>query len=200
MREQIAGDAGAGDLGVQAPEAGAALREIGIDGPVLEKVCSVVVNATELAGVDELLGEHDGGAAAVVIPDHIGHAGLRDGLEHFFGLGSVEREGLFAEDHLAGLGGGDDLLGVEIVRRGDVDDVDVVARDELLPIGLDGLVAPFVGELLRFRGVAAADGLRDEFVGRGEEVINLMEGVAVSAAHEAVADETDTELFLGHRE
>jgi hypothetical protein len=27
-----------------------------------------------------------------------------------------------------------------------------------------------------------------------------MEGVAVSAAHEAVADETDAELFLGHRE
>jgi hypothetical protein len=31
-------------------------------------------------------------------------------------------------------------------------------------------------------------------------VINLMEGVAVSAAHEAVADETDAELFFGHGE
>jgi hypothetical protein len=34
------------------------------------------------------------------------------------------------------------MLGVEVVRRGDVDHIDVVAGDELAPVGLDGLVAP----------------------------------------------------------
>jgi hypothetical protein len=47
--------------------------------------------------------------------------------------------------------------------------------------------------------VAAADGLRDDFIAGGEEVVDLVEGVAVGAAHEAVADEADAELFLGHR-
>ena len=159
-----------------------------------------MIDAAELAGVDELFGEDDGGATAVVIPDHVGHAGLLDGLEHFFGFLAVEAEGLFAEDHLAGFGGGDDLFGVEIVGGGDVDDVDIIAGDEFFPIGLDGFVAPLVGELLRLRGVATADGLRDEFVAGGEEVVNLMEGVAVGAAHEAVADEADAELFFGHGE
>ena len=95
-------------------------------------------------------------------------------------------------------GGGADLFGVEFVGGGDVDDVNIIAGDEFFPIGLDGFVAPLVGELLRLRGVATADGLRDEFVAGGEEVVNLMEGVAVGAAHEAVADEADAELFFGH--
>jgi hypothetical protein len=48
-------------------------------------------------------------------------------------------------------------------------------------------------------GVAAADGLWDDLVGGGEEVVDLVEGVAVGAAHEAVADESDAELFLCHK-
>jgi hypothetical protein len=65
-------------------------------------------------------------------------------------------------------------------------------------LGLDGLVAPLVSEGLHGGGITAADGLRDQLVAGGEEVVDLVEGVAVGAAHEAVADETDAELFLGH--
>jgi len=178
--EEVACDAGAGDLGVEAPEAGAALREVGVDGPVLEEVRAVVEHAAELAGIDELLGEHDGGAAAVVIPDHVGHLRLVDGREHFLGFLGVQAEGFLAEDHLAGLGGGDGLLGVHVVGRGDVDDVDVVALKELAPVGLDGLVTPLVGEGLHRCGVATADGLRDKLVAGGEEVVDLVKGVAVA--------------------
>ena len=92
----------------------------------------------------------------------------------------------------------DGLLGVHVVGRGDVDDINVIALKQLAPVGLDGLVAPLVGEGLHRRRIAAADGLWDEFVGGGEEVVDLVEGVAVGAAHEAVADESDAELFLGH--
>src|SRR6185295_13000728 len=39
--EQVARDTGTGDFDVEAPEAGAALRELGIDGPVLQEVGAV---------------------------------------------------------------------------------------------------------------------------------------------------------------
>jgi hypothetical protein len=61
--------------------------------------------------------------------------GFLDGLDHLsaFGAGSGQR--FFAEDHLAGLGGGDGDFGVDVVGGADVDQVDVVAFDELAPVG-----------------------------------------------------------------
>ena len=101
------------------------------------------------------------------------------------------RERLFAQDHLAGLGGGDGDLGVDVVRRGDVDEVDVVALDELAPVGFDGFVAPLGGEGFDLAGIAGADGLEDRLIFEVEEVVDLAIGVGVRAAHEAVADESD---------
>src|SRR4029450_7908257 len=87
-----------------------------------------------------------------------------------------------------------------IVRRRDVYDVDVVALDQLAPIGLDRLVAPLARELLRGLFIAPADGLQDDFVIAGEEMPDLGVRAGVSPAHEAVADESDAKLFLGHEE
>ena len=78
--EQVAGHAAAGRRGVEPPQAGAALRQVGGDRPVLQEVGAVVEDAAELAFVDELLGERDGRDAAVVVPDDVRHAGLLDRL------------------------------------------------------------------------------------------------------------------------
>ena len=116
VREQVAGDAAAGGLGIEAPEAGAALREIGADRPVLEEIRAVMEDLAELAGVDDLLGERHRRDAAVIVPDGIRHAGLLDLADHLLALRAVEGERLFAEDHLAGARGGDGDLGVRIIR------------------------------------------------------------------------------------
>ena len=127
--EEVAGDAGAGGLDVEAPGAGAALGDVGGDGPVLQELGAVVVDAAELAAVDHLLDEGDGGHAAVVVADEVGDAGLLDGGDHLLAFGGGAGEGLFGDDGLAGLGGGDGDLGVEVVRDADVDEVDVGAGD-----------------------------------------------------------------------
>ena len=54
--EQIAGDAAAGGGDIEPPQAGAALRQVGGDGPVLQELGAVVEDLAELAFVDQLLG------------------------------------------------------------------------------------------------------------------------------------------------
>src|SRR5688572_24560568 len=71
VRQQIAGDSGACDLHVKPPEARATLREIGTNGPILQEVRAVMENLPQLAPIDDVLGEDDGGAAAVIIPNHV---------------------------------------------------------------------------------------------------------------------------------
>ena len=78
--------------------------------------------------------------------------------------------------------------------------VDVVARDQLAPVGLDRLVAPALGEVLRLGLVAAAGRLEHRPVlGRSKKFADLAPGVGMRPAHEAVADHADVERFLRHR-
>ena len=97
----------------------------------------LVENAAELAFVDQLLGQDDGRTTAIIVPDHVRHFRLLDSGDHLLRLIRVQRERLFAEDHLAGFRRVDRNLGVGVVRRADVDEVDVLPRDQLSPIGLD---------------------------------------------------------------
>ena len=170
MRQQVAGHAGTRRRRVQAPEARAALRQIGRDGPVLQEVGAVMEDAAETAFVDELLGHGDRRDAAVVVPDGVEHLGAFDGRDHLLAFGGVKGERLLAHDHLAGLGRRDGDLHVAVVGRADVDDVDILALDELAPIGLDGFVAPRVGEGAGVGLAAAADGLEDGLMFVLEEV------------------------------
>ena len=107
VREQIAGDAAAGDRDVEAPEPFAALRQILRDRPVLQELRAVVEDAAELAFVEQLLDQADGGDAAVVVPDRVRHAGRLDRRHHRLGFGGGAPERLLAHHHLAGLRGGD---------------------------------------------------------------------------------------------
>ena len=199
VRQQIAGDAGTRGLHVQAPKSRPALRQFRIDRPILEEVGAVVEYLAELAGIDQLLGQHHGRASAVVVPNHVRNLGLLDGLHHGFSLLGIEGQRLLAQDHFSSLRRCDGNLGVKVVRDGDIHHVDVVPSDELLPIRFDGLIAPTICELLSLRGIARADRLEDDLIARREEVPDLGECVGVGAPHEAVADETDAKLFFGHR-
>ena len=95
----------------------------------MEEIGAVVEDPTELALIDELLGERDGGHAAVVIPNHVGDPGGFDRGDHGVAFTGIHRERLFAHHDFAGLGSGHGDLTVHIVRGGDVDEVDVIAFD-----------------------------------------------------------------------
>src|SRR5712692_9225645 len=195
VRQQIAGDAAAGDFHVEPPKSGAALREVLRDRPVLQEFRAVMEDASEAAFVDELFGQGNGRDAAIVVPDHVRHLRALDGLDHFLAFGAVHRERLFAQDHFAGLGGGEGDWGVSVVWTGDVDEVDVVARDEFAPVGFDRIPTPLRGETFGLRGVPGTDRLEDRPVAQVEEVVDLAVGVRVRPAHEAVTNKSDVELF-----
>ena len=192
VREQVACDARARRLRIQTPQRRAALRQIRVDGPVLQEVGAVVEDAAEPTLVDQLLGEGDSGCAAVVVPNRVGDAGLLDRCDHWLGFGRVTGDGLLAENHLAGFGGRDGDRRVGVVGRADVDRVDIVTRDQGFPIGLDRLVLPLACKFLCLVFAAAANGLKNRAGCEvREEVVNALVAVGVGPAHEAVADEAD---------
>ena len=198
MRQQIPRHPRPGRFDVQPPQASAALWQIGIDGPILQELRPIMKNPPQPPLLDELPGQGHGGTAAIIVPNHVRHLGPGDGGRHLFGLKRVERQWLFAQDHLARLRGGQSDLRMGIVRRGDVDAVDVLAPDQLAPIRLDASVTPLRGEGFDLCFVAGADGLADDLMFEVEEMVDLGEGVRMGPAHEAVADESDAERFGGH--
>ena len=164
VREQIAGHAAARDGDVEAPEPFAALRQVGGDGPVLQELGAVMEDASELPLVDELLDHRDGRDAAVVVPDRVRHAGLLDRGGHRLRFLRGPPERLLAHHHLAGLRRRDGDVVMRVVRAGDVDDVDVLAADQLAPVRGVRLVAPVGGELLDALFVARRHRLQHRLV------------------------------------
>ena len=148
VRQQIAGDAAAGDLDVQPPERVAALRDVGGNGPVLQVGRAVVEGPPDAPFVDDLLGQRDGRHAPVVERDHVRDAGRFHRAHHLLAFGRVHGQRLLAEDHLAGLRRGHGDLLVREVRNADVDQVDILGFDQPAPVRLGALVAPDVHELL----------------------------------------------------
>jgi len=195
--EEISRDAGPGRGHIETPKPLTALGQIRLDGPVLQELGPVVEDLAELAFVDQPLRQRHRRHPPVVVPDHVGHAGLLDGLDHLEPLGAVHRQRLLAEDHLLIRRGRQCDLGVRVVRRADIDDVDVLALDELPPIGLDRFVAPLVGKRLGVLGITSTDGLEHGRVLQVKKVAHPAVSVRMSPAHKSVADHADVERF-GH--
>ena len=131
MRGDVAERAGARLRLVEPPDQ----RELRIGDPVLQVGAAKVPDLAELAFLNQLLRQHDRRRAAVVVADHVDHARLGDRGEHALGFGDGIGQRLLAEHRLPGARRGDRDLGVRIAGRADVDEVDVLAVDDLFPVG-----------------------------------------------------------------
>ena len=105
-------------------------------------------------------------------------------------LVDVQPGRLLEQDVLAGLGGGDGLRRVQVVRRGDVDDVDVVGLEQVLEARRDAGVAGRLA-VLRQRGVDAIDVAADQRDDLGVGV--LVERGDVLRGAPADPDDADSE-------
>ena len=141
------------------------------------EVGAIVEDLSEFTAVHNALCVGDGREEAVVVPHEVGDARLLDCGQHGFALLAGAGDGLLTEDHLACFRSCDGDLHVRVVGRADIDGVDVVARDDGLPVGFDFFVAPGVGKLLCVLGVAAADDLGIELMFGLEEVVDLAIGI-----------------------
>ena len=185
---EVAVRARAGDVTLEPPQQ----RGVG-PAPALEVRGAHVEQPSERALGHELVGEGDRRHASVVEP-HEGPAHRGGGRRrHRLGVGERAGERLLAGDVLAGLEGGDRLLGVDVVRRGDVDEVDVVGGDRGAPVGGRPGPAPAGGEGRQLVGVAGAHEVHRRRGIDVEEVAHVRPGVGVGAAHELGADEGDVD-------
>lgn len=154
-----------------------------------------VEDLAEFALVDHSFGEEHGGAAAVIVVQIVHDTRLLRGGEHGLAFGEGVGERFLTKDMFAGLGCGNRHLGMEVGWGGDVNRVDVAALQHFPPIGRDFPPAPAVGEGAQPCLVAAAGDLHDGFGGGVEKLRDLVPGIRVGAAHEAVADDGDTEFL-----
>src|SRR5438270_5209791 len=114
-------------------------------------------NAPEPAFIDELLGQRYRRNSPVIVPHHVWDAGFFDSLNHFEALRAIHRQGFFTQYHFAGFGGSDGNFPMHVIGAGDVNQVDVSARDELAPIGLRRFITPFGSEGFDFAAIASAN-------------------------------------------
>ena len=129
VRAEVAERSRAGLLLVEPPD----LRELRVHHPLLVIAAAEVVDLTELAGLDDLLGQDDRRIEAVVERRHVLHAGGGDLPPDLVGLVGVAAERLLADDVLARLGGGDGRLEMGVVRPAVVEDLHVGIRDDVFP-------------------------------------------------------------------
>ena len=196
MGEQVAGDAAARDARVEPPQGRSALRQIGGNGPVLQEFRAIMEDAAEPSFVDQLLGERDGGDAAIIVPDHVRTARRLDRRDHPLGLGGVSAERLFAHHHFPRFRGGDRDLRMRVVGARDVDEVDVLPANELAPVRLEAFIAPIPRERLGGRRIAGANRFENRLSVQVEKLIDPGEGVRVRPPHEPAADKTNVERPL----
>ncbi len=160
---------------------------LGLTGAALQSVTRNPLADPHLLGISSA--GAFGGIAALL------HTGLFHGLHHRFGFGGRPRQRLFANDHLAGLGGRDGDLLVRVVGRADIDQVDVRSFDSLPPIRFDALIAPIIRKGLHLFRVARTRNFEDSAVIQREEIGQALVGIGVGPAHEAVPDHGDAKWF-----
>ncbi len=101
------------------------------------------------------------------------------------------RQRLFAEDMLAGFRGRNGDLGMGVVGRVDVDDIDLGIGNDLPPVGRDMAPAELLGRGGHALFVAAANGVKHRLGGNGKKFVDLAPRVRMGLAHELVADHSD---------
>ena len=191
MRQQVARDAAPRHLDVETPQPFTALGQVFRNRPILKELGAIVKDAAQPAFANQFLGKDHGGHPAIVVPDHVRHAGLFGGLHDGLRLGGVSAQRLFAKNGFARLGRSDGDLGMGVVGTGNVDDVDILPLDESSPIRLHRFIAPGLLESLGARAIACANRLQNRFVRNIEKVRYPAVSVGVGSPHEAIPDDAD---------
>lgn len=130
--------------------------------------------------------------------EHVDDTGLLHGRHHGPSLGHAVGQRLLAQDSFTCTGSGDRDLGVAVAGRAHVHEVDVVTADDSAPVRGHLVPAEAAGRLLGRAFVAAAEHFHARHESRRQKRRHLPIGVAMGTAHEAVTDQRNADLELGH--
>ena len=152
---------------------------------------------TEPSGLHQLVGVGDRRNPSVVEPDEALHAlpsGLLRRVPHQSGI--FERAGhrLFAGDVRAGFERCDGHLGVKMIGRADVDEIDLGITDQGLPVVGAGGPSPLPGEFFGFCEVASTGRMHHQRPRQIEESSRGSPGIRVRATHESRSEHRNPEF------
>jgi hypothetical protein len=193
--QQVAGHAAEPAASTSSRQSGGAtLRDVLGDRPVLQEVGAVVEDPPQPPSSINCLASVTAGHAAIVVPDHVGHARLFDGSAHLLPSATFIASG-FSHRIILPAWAAAMAISRAVVGHADIDRVDVVPLQQLAPIALDRLVAP------RWRqtrppvsALRAQAGLENRFV-LALKKWGACRRRSSGLAHEAVADHADTKVF-----
>ena len=192
MGNQVAMRATASDIALEAPND----REVWIHNPVLKIDAAPVINPAKVAILDHLFGQCDSRHATVVETNRIWHVVFCNRILHRASLGNRACKWLFAEHHLASLSSLDGNFDVRIAGRDDVNEVDVIAGDDLAPVGLIFCKAKLFGGGFYLVLGAPTQYLQDRFDSDfRKELGQLAIGIGVRFPHELITNQCNTNLL-----
>ncbi|MNL33493.1 hypothetical protein D3C87_1554080 [compost metagenome] len=148
----------------------------------------------QFAVFDQLPRQADDRVVLIVVTHPRDHACRFRRLAHGVGLFKIDRQRLFAVHRFAGAEGGHGHGIVQVVGRGDGDQVDLGIIDQLLPGAVGGFEPPGVGAVAGTLWIGVGQGGEFELQGEFEHCTDIAKRQGMGAAHEACADETDTEF------
>ena len=126
MRQQIPRHPTPRRLRIQSPKPRSTLRKVRINRPVLQKLRPIMKDFPQLPRVNDLFSQGHRGNPTVVVPNHIRHPSRLNNLHHLLPLLAIQGERLFTHHHLPRLRRRNRNLRVRIVRRTNVDQINVV--------------------------------------------------------------------------
>ena len=170
-------------------------RRLRIGQEILVHLDANVVDRSDRAFADQLADVTDDRVLDVVVAEHGDLAGSARRGQHLFGIRQVGRHRLFAPDVLAGGKCRGRHLQVELVGRGDRNDVDLRVGDDLAPIARRLLETELGGLGLRQLVVHLAEMGEADIGNIAEHRPHRIPGERMALAHEAAADQADADAF-----
>ena len=155
-----------------------------------------MIDTAKVAILDHLFGQCYRRHTTIIETNRIGNVVFCNRILHCAGLGNRARKWLFAEHHLASLSGFDCDFDVRITGRYDVNEVDVIAGDDLAPVGLIFCKAKLFGSGFDLVLGAPAQYLQDRFDSDfRKELGQLAIGIGVRFPHELITNQCNTNLL-----
>ena len=129
----------------------------------------------------------DGGTTPIIVIQIVFNSTFLSRLQHFLRLRYSQSHWLLAEDVLACFGYRRRNCTVQVLRKRNVHDVDVISLYNFMPICFGFLPTPTLGEFTEWILIATAGNFKDGLAFNVEKSASLKPGIRMGFAHEFIA-------------
>ncbi|MNC41382.1 hypothetical protein D3C75_901480 [compost metagenome] len=154
-----------------------------------------MINLPEPAALHQPLRQPDRRRKPVIETNHMSDSCSIGSIQHFAGICQIQRQRLLTENMLACLSRRQGDLLMRITRSVDIDEINIIPGDQLLPVRYTFRPAQLISRCSHRFGIPAANNGHLRLQSLREEHRQTAVGVTVGLAHKFVADHSNTKLF-----